>query len=163
MGKYTKIYVCFGGDVSSDVAESLAAKLEISGATVGKISMDNSKAIKSLVEEPASTLAIFVCQTIENAQPPEIAGTCVRFFKRKTHPEDMLKDKFEYTVLGLGDSNLLLDRQTTTANDCNQVAQDLDARLSALGGSRGYKMGLGDERTGFTEVEPWIEGLMQAL
>ena len=42
------------------------------------------------------------------------SGACIRFFKRKTHAEDLLKDKFHYTVLGLGDSNLLLDRQTTT-------------------------------------------------
>jgi len=66
-------------------------------------------------------------------------------------------------VLGVGDSNLLLDRQTTTAKDCNQVAQDLDARLEALGGRRFYELGLADERTGLKEVEPWIEGLWAAL
>jgi len=53
------------------------------------------------------------------------AGTCIRFFKRKTHPEDLLHDKFSYAVLGVGDSNLLLDRQTTTAKDCNQCAQEV--------------------------------------
>ena len=35
--------------------------------------------------------------------------------------------------MGLGDTNLLLDRQTTTAKDCNQAAQTLDNALAALG------------------------------
>lgn len=30
-----------------------------------------------------------------------------------------------FAVLGLGDSNLLMDRQTTTAKDCNQCAQQV--------------------------------------
>lgn len=75
----------------------------------------------------------------------------------------MAKDKFYFTVLGLGDSNLLLDRQTTTAKDCNQVAQELDARLAALGGNRCYELGMSDERTGLQEVEPWIDGLWKTL
>ena len=52
-------------------------------------------------------------------------GSCLRFFKRKTHPVDLLKEKFFFTVLGLGDSNLLMDRQTTTAKDCNQCAKEV--------------------------------------
>ena len=66
-------------------------------------------------------------------------------------------------VLGLGDSNLLLDRQTTTAKDCNQVGQTLDARLAELGAERFCARGEADERTGLTEVEPWIASLWAAL
>ena len=85
-------------------------------------------------------------------------------------------------VLGLGDSNLLLDRQTTTAKDCNQCAQSLDARLEALGATRHVPLGMADERTGLAEVcssctracpracvcayvqvEPWIEGLVTCV
>jgi NADPH-ferrihemoprotein reductase len=87
----------------------------------------------------------------------------MRFFKRKTHPESLLTGKFSYTVLGLGDSNLLLDRQTTTAKDCNRCAQELDARLEALGAQRLYPMGIADERTGLEEVETWVEGLWARL
>jgi hypothetical protein len=90
-------------------------------------------------------------------------ASCVLFFKRKTHPETLLQEKFSFTVLGLGDSNLLLDRQTTTANDCNQVAQALDLRLEALGSRRHYALGLSDEREGLEEVEPWIDGLWASL
>lgn len=75
----------------------------------------------------------------------------------------MLAGKFAYTVFGLGDSNLLLDRQTTTAKDCNQVAQYMDTRLEALGGNRFYPLGLDDERTELQEVEAWVTGLWAAV
>ena len=91
-------------------------------------------------------------------------GALVRFFKRKTHPETLLANgRFSYTVLGLGDSNLLLDRQTTGSKDCNQVAQEFAARLAALGGKCHYLTGLADERSGLTDVEPWIDGLWTSL
>ena len=80
--------------------------------------------------------------------------------QRKTHPATLLRDRPTFAVLGLGDSNLLLDRQHTSAKDCNQVAQALDARLEALGGVRFCARGECDERTGLTEVEPWIETLV---
>ena len=100
-------------------------------------------------------------RTIENEEPTEEAGACIRFFKRKTHPNTLLKCSF--AVLGLGDSNLLLDRQHTSAKDCNQVAAMLDSRLEALGATRFHSRGECDERTGLTEVEPWIEQLYKKL
>ena len=91
-------------------------------------------------------------------------GTCLRFFKRKTHPPNMLSQGFHFAVLGLGDSNLLLDRQTTGPSDCNQVAQDLDSCLNNLGGTRFCPMGLADERIGLDiDVEPWMVGLWSIL
>ena len=66
-------------------------------------------------------------------------------------------------VLGLGDSNLLLDRQTTTAKDCNQCARRLDARLAALGGERFHGVGETDDRTGNTELDPWVDACADAL
>ena len=107
--------------------------------------------------------AVFLLQTVENNQPPEEASKFLRFFKRKTHPETMLADKLKFAVLGLGDSNLLLDRQTTGAKDCNACGQLLDTRLEALGATRIYELGLTDERTGMEEVEPWIVGLWETL
>ncbi len=63
-------------------------------------------------------------QTVENDEPPESAGSCVRFFKKKSNSAEMLKG-MSYAVLALGDSNLLLDRQTTTAKvnvkDCLKI------------------------------------------
>lgn len=87
----------------------------------------------------------------------------MRFFKRKTHPEDLLAGKFKFAVLGVGDSNLLLDRQTTTAKDCNQAAKHLHSRLEALGGTCVHEIGMADERTELEEVEPWIDSFWASL
>ena len=54
---------------------------------------------------------------------------CVRFFKRKSHAADLLSAKLEFCVLALGDSNMLLDRQTTTA----RAPQHLHARFNWSG------------------------------
>ena len=75
----------------------------------------------------------------------------------------MLAGRVRYSVLGLGDSNLLLDRQTTSAKDCNQVAQMLDARLGALGADCFYARGEVDDRTGNVELQPWVDGLWAPL
>ena len=174
--KVEDIILLSGGDLSSDVAKQIQAKLSSisafdSAAHVHLIPMSKSKAFKAALIEDTSglakptTLAVFIAQTIENEAPPEDAGACIRFFKRKTHPETLLKDTsaVQFAVLGLGDSNLLLDRQHTGAKDCNQVAQALDCRLEALGGVRFCERGEGDERTGLMEVEPWIDLLVKKI
>ena len=166
-----------GGELATDVAAQLESKLSSTTAAeikVRQVPMSKSKQFKaalvgdgddaelSSLAKP-STLAVFVVQTIENESPPEEGSQCVRFFKRKTHPDTLLADKVQFCVLGLGDSNLLLDRQHTSAKDCNQVAQALDGRLEALGGTRFMERGEADERTGLTEVEPWIAALVDRL
>jgi len=156
-----KIIVIHGGELAKDVAEQLQAKKP---SSVAMELRSASKSPKSLMDTAnASTLHCFIMQTIENAAPTEDGGSTLRFFKRKTQPADLLSANgavFQYTVLGLGDSNLLLDRQTTSAKDCNQVAQELDKRLEQLGGSRFYNLGQADERSELVEVEPWIQGLL---
>ena len=169
--KIENVILLHSGDLSSDIANQISTKLTsiIDSQHVHLISMAKSKAFKSaLIEDTDSlakstTLAVFIASTIENEAPPEDAGACIRFFKRKTHPETLLKDTVQYCVLGLGDSNLLLDRQHTSAKDCNQVAQALDSRLEALGAIRFCQRGEADERTGLTEVEPWIDMLVEKI
>jgi len=155
------VLVVSGGELANDVMESIMAKkpstLDIS--VTSRSAADKPKELVTLED----TLIVFVIQTVENAQPTEDGGSLLRFFKRKTHPEDLLNGKFKYTVLGVGDSNLLLDRQTTTSKDCNQAAQELDSRLAALGSERFCDLGLADERTGLTEVDPWIEKVWAAV
>eukprot|EP00566_Odontella_aurita_P027820 CAMPEP_0113562908 /NCGR_PEP_ID=MMETSP0015_2-20120614/20775_1 /TAXON_ID=2838 /ORGANISM="Odontella" /LENGTH=166 /DNA_ID=CAMNT_0000464831 /DNA_START=102 /DNA_END=599 /DNA_ORIENTATION=- /assembly_acc=CAM_ASM_000160 len=157
-----KIVVVHGGELATDVASKI--KSEIVSASPGGLSDGDvtvqcaSVRPKKLLDLGASTLVVFVLQTIENSSPTEEGGTTVRFFKRKTHPSGLLEGEGSfrhYAVLGVGDSNLLLDRQTTTARDCNQVAQELDGRLEALGGVRFRELGMADERTGLTEVKLW--------
>mmetsp|Transcript_23155 Transcript_23155/g.38285 ORF Transcript_23155/g.38285 Transcript_23155/m.38285 type:complete len:161 (+) Transcript_23155:61-543(+) len=155
-----KLVVVHGGELAKDVAEQIAAKKQGSIEVTVRSASERPKA---LVDFGDDTLVCFVMQTIENDAPTEEGGSCARFFKRKTHPESLLDGKFKFTVFGVGDSNLLLDRQTTTAKDCNQVAQELDARLEALGGTRHFSLGLADERNDLVAVEPWIDGLWDSL
>ena len=80
------------------------------------VAMDDFKTCR-LDDAPAA--AIFVVETIENAQPAEAAGTCLRFYnrKRKGGEKGLFAGKLRYAVLGLGDTNLLVDRKSTTAKD----------------------------------------------
>mmetsp|Transcript_36437 Transcript_36437/g.71141 ORF Transcript_36437/g.71141 Transcript_36437/m.71141 type:complete len:162 (+) Transcript_36437:176-661(+) len=154
-----KVTVMHGGELAAEVAERVVAAASGAGVSAEAVNMSDFKKVK-LGEEPQTV--VFIVQSVENDEPPESAGSCVRFLKRKAHPAGMF-EKMKYSVLGLGDSNLLLDRQTTTAKDCNKVGQALDARIAELGGSRLCDLGLADERTGLTEVEPWLETLVPAL
>jgi len=156
-----KLIVIYDDDLAKDIVDSIIAKKPAEGYDIQVQSA--SIRPKNLLNLDPTTKVIFILQTIENASPTENGGTCLRFFKRKTHPENLLEEKFQYSVFGLGDSNLLFDRQTTTANDCNQVAQELDSRLEKLGGTRFYELGMADEREGLPEVQPWIAGLWEKL
>ena len=161
---FSHLIVVHGGELACDIAEQIAMK-KPSNSTV-KVTIQNaSERPKKLIDScNESTVVCFIMQTIENSSATEEGGTTLRFFKRKTHPSDLLAGcKFQFAVLGVGDSNLLLDRQTTSAIDCNQVAQDLDARLEALGGIKLVELGITDERTGMEEVEPWIDGLWNRI
>eukprot|EP00283_Hemiselmis_rufescens_P005215 CAMPEP_0173423806 /NCGR_PEP_ID=MMETSP1357-20121228/3956_1 /TAXON_ID=77926 /ORGANISM="Hemiselmis rufescens, Strain PCC563" /LENGTH=157 /DNA_ID=CAMNT_0014386957 /DNA_START=135 /DNA_END=608 /DNA_ORIENTATION=- len=149
----------YGGELAAEIAERVVAAAKGAGLSAAAVNMSDFKKCK-LGEEPQTV--VFIVQSVENDEPPESAGSCVRFLKRKTNAADMF-GKMKYSVLGLGDSNLLLDRQTTTAKDCNKVGQALDKRIAELGGTRMCDMGLADERTGLTEVEPFIEALIPAL
>lgn len=72
-----------------------------------------------------------------------------------------MANKFRFAVLGLGNSNLLLDRQTTTAKDCNQVAQQFDARLAdGLSGRRLLALEVADERES-QELQSTVEAYIQ--
>ena len=57
-----------------------------------------------------------------------------------------------------------MDRQTTTAKDCNQAAQTLDSALHFLGGERMCRRGEANDAVGLEEaVEPWSEKLWAPL
>jgi sulfite reductase alpha subunit-like flavoprotein len=171
------VVVVHGGELAQDVAARL-----VQSQPEALKEMAISVRLQSAAERPnklidagagsddgSTTVVCYIMQTIENGEPTEDGGPTVRFFHRKTHSADLLSSSksgdgpFRFAVLGIGDSNLLLDRQTTTAKDCNQVALQLDARLIALGGQRLLNIGLADERTGLTEVEPWIKSFWEAV
>ena len=79
--KYTRVIVLHGGELSTDVAENLESKAESTSTDISSkltlVKMDDTKAVKALATESSSTLVVFICQTVENANPPEAAGGCV--------------------------------------------------------------------------------------
>ena len=89
------VIILHGGELSSDIASRLEAKIsvQLGKDRVKLLPMSSSREVKSILEAPPTTLAVFVAQTIENEAPPEDAGACVRFFKRRTHPADLLIDR----------------------------------------------------------------------
>jgi hypothetical protein len=162
------LHILHSGEFASEAAQLLARAISQhqSETTVHVTSMEDWKkwlADYALTERTTPLHAVFIVATIENEQPPETAGPLVRWSNRRTHAPDLLSGRLRFAVLGLGDSNLLLDRQTTGAKDCNQVARRLDARLAAIGAARCHACGMTDDRTGNTELEPWIHSFVQAL
>ena len=162
----TRFFILHGGEASTQIAGDLADKARARGLRPRVVAMDD---FKSCALDDASlgvAVAVFVVETVENAQPAEAAGTCLRFFnrKRKAGERDLLRGALSYAVLGLGDTNLLLDRQTTTAKDCNQAAQTLDSALLFLGAERLVTRGEANDAVGLEEaVEPWSETLWPAV
>ena len=118
--------VFYGGELSESIANRIVeAAIALSPPVIlvaKSMASYKKKDLEALVAEDKA-VGIFILQTVENDQPPEDSGAFVRYFKRKTHAADLLKGKMRFTVLACGDSNLLLDRQTTTAKDCNKCGQ----------------------------------------
>ena len=159
----SRLFFLYGGEASTQIARDLAEKAAARGLSPRLVAMDDFKRC-DLDKVPA--VAVFVVETIENAQPAEAAGTCLRFYNRQRKKGEVgsLAGKLRYAVLGLGDTNLLLDRQTTTAKDCNQAAQTLDSALNFLGAERVCQRGEANDAVGLEEaVEPWTEQLWAPL
>jgi len=163
--KASRTFILHGGEAASQIARDLASQAEKAhGVEVNVRDMEDFREVEFDTKPCA---VIFIVETVENAQPAEAAGSCVRFFNRKRKEgtnQDMLKDTMTFTVLGLGDTNLLLDRQTTTAKDCNQAAQTLDSALVALGATRFHPRGEANDAVGLDEdVVPWSEKMFPKL
>ena len=166
-GRFTdpnsRFFILYGGEASTQVARDLAEKAAARGFNPRLVAMDDFKQC-ALDATPAA--ALFVVETIENAQPAEAAGTCLRFYnrKRKAGEKGLFAGKLRYAVLGLGDTNLLLDRQSTTAKDCNQSAQTLDSALKFLGAEQICTRGEANDAVGLEEAfEPWCDALWAPL
>ena len=160
-----RVFILHGGEAAREIAKELArGASQAVGASVRVLQMDDFRDVK-FDQEPC--VVIFVVETVENAQPAEAAGTCLRWFNRKRKEGtngELLRGKMSYAVLGLGDTNLLLDRQTTTAKDCNQAAQTLDSALAQLGANRIVARGEANDAVGLDEaVEPWSKTLFPEL
>lgn len=182
-----KVLIAHDEGIAEDVANSIpqsSPKIDFVKAPI-----DDFKKMARSGGTGEFAVVVVIVSTLENEEPSEAAGSFFRWVHRKDHPSNLFAGKLRYTVLGLGDSNLLLDRQTTTgagaasgdperpeahqlaipplppkiqhaAKDCNQIAQKLDTRLSSLGAERACPRGEADERTGNTEIAHWIEHVL---
>jgi sulfite reductase alpha subunit-like flavoprotein len=156
------VLVLWGGELSESIADRIVSEGVARSVAMEARPMEGYRkpALKALAASGATL--VMVLQTVENNAPPESAGGVLRFFKQKSQPADLLAS-VAFAVLALGNSDLLMDRQTTGAKDCNACGQLLDARMGELGGRRFYGRGEADERAELQEVEPWIAGLWEAL
>ena len=162
-GPGKQVHVLHGGEAAAEVARDLVDEARRQGYDAKAVPMDD---FKGLNLEEKSSICLFVVETVENAMPAEAAGTCVRYFnrKRKQGEAGLLQGKLHYAVIALGDTNLLLDRQTTTAKDCNQAGQALDTALHYLGAARICNRCEANDAVGFEEaVTPWLSNLWKEL
>ena len=76
----SRLFFLYGGEASTQIARDLAEKAAANGLSPKLVAMDDFKRCE-LDTKPA--VAVFVVETIENAQPAEAAGTCLRFHNRQ--------------------------------------------------------------------------------
>lgn len=154
-----KLQVLYGGELSQSVSESFT---ELAKAGLHDVKVFDMKDFKKANLDSEASNTIFIIQTIENDQAPESAARMFSFLKNQSHPADMFS-KLNFTVIGLGDSNLLQDRQTTTAKDCNQCGKVVNKRLNDLGGHMMHELCMADERTELSEIEPWMASFFASI
>ena len=100
-----KLQILFGGELAQSVSERVTSLMVENGHEIAAcLCMSEYK--KANLE----LITIYIVQTIENDQAPESATKFFSFAKNKSHPVDLFS-KLQYSVIALGDSNLLQDRQ----------------------------------------------------
>ncbi|CAN7945350.1 unnamed protein product, partial [Ixodes hexagonus] len=98
------------------------------------------------------TCVVVIVSTTDDGLVPEKAR---RFLRSLRKASDLSLARLRYAILGLGDTNY--------SNFCNG-SRILEARFEALGAQSFYSTGYADDAVGLElVVEPWIEGLWQAL
>nr|XP_002741834.2 PREDICTED: methionine synthase reductase-like [Saccoglossus kowalevskii] len=133
------------------IAEEIQEDAENHGLKADLFCLSQTEKKFNIVDEKC---VVFVVSTTGDGDPPDNATKFYRRLKKKTLPNDHLK-QLKYTLLGLGDSNY--------SNFCNN-GKNFDKRLNDLGGQRFYPSGFADDAVGLEiVVEPWIEGLWKAL
>lgn len=116
-----------------------------------------------------ATAVLIFTSLSEEMQPDAASVEWFKFMRQRKSKDDAGPDLtgLKFTVLGIGDSNLLASSYRNvawaTAKDCNPVAQDADAWLEKQGGVRFHCRGEADERSGSQELVPWVRGMVRSL
>ncbi|CAM9755713.1 unnamed protein product [Chrysoparadoxa australica] len=168
-----QLYIMYGSQtgnaqsIAEDLEATIQSKLDSSGdglsfdIQLAALPMNNWK--KAMEPNPfdkdktakANTMIVFICSTTGNGDPPDNCDKFWRFLRRRTNPDDLLKEVL-FTVLGLGDTNY---------DKFCHMGISLNKRLAELGGKRFYDLACADEGTGNMEetIEPWTAGLWEAI
>ncbi|XP_053229587.1 NADPH-dependent diflavin oxidoreductase 1 isoform X3 [Podarcis raffonei] len=149
-----RLLVLFGSQ--SGTAEDLAQRIGRQAARRRfrvRVSALDDYPVAKLIEEP---LAIFVCATTGQGDPPDNMKNFWRFLFRKKLPATSLS-RLDYGVVGLGDS---------AYPKFNFVAKKLHKRLVQLGGCPLLPPALGDDQHDLgpdAAVDPWLADLWEKI
>ncbi|XP_076454641.1 NADPH-dependent diflavin oxidoreductase 1-like [Babylonia areolata] len=147
-----RLLILYGSQTGTaqDTAERLGREAKRRWFSV-KVSALDDYPVRELITE---RLAIFVCATTGQGDPPDNMKMFWRFLMRKNLPADSLCS-LRYAVLGLGDSSY---------QKFNFVAKKLHKRLEQLGGRAVMKAGLSDEQHDLGQdavIDPWSTELWE--
>ncbi|XP_004593477.2 NADPH-dependent diflavin oxidoreductase 1 [Ochotona princeps] len=145
-----QLLVLFGSQTGTaqDAAERLGREARRRGLCCRVQALD-AYPVANLIHEP---LAIFVCATTGQGDPPDNMKSFWRFIFRKQLPHTSLC-QLDFAVLGLGDSSYA---------KFNFVAKKLHRRLLQLGGSALLPACLGDDQHELgpdAAMDPWLHDL----
>ncbi|XP_076822660.1 NADPH-dependent diflavin oxidoreductase 1-like isoform X1 [Clavelina lepadiformis] len=148
------ILVLYGSQTGTaeEVCERIVMQSRGSNFSCSCMALDDYN-IEDLVN---AEVAVFVCSTTGQGEPPDNMKKFWRFIMRKNLPPTCLAD-LKFGVLGLGDSSYA---------KYNFVAKKLCRRLENLGADPLLKLGLADDQHDWgpdAVVDPWVTEMWQKL
>ena len=154
-GNLLVLYASDGG-AAEKKAKRLALRGKARGLNVTVQTMD-SASIEDVAKEE---YVVFVTSVAGQGEPPQNGR---KFFKSLNAAVAKMERPFsslKYSAFGMGDSHYW--PRPEDAHYYNKAGKDLDARLTALGGTRFADLGLGDDQdedgpeTGYRLWEPFV-------